>query len=246
MLSFRVMMMKAFVLCGGQGTRLRPYTYSIPKPMLRLGKKPILQYVVENLRLNGFTDLVLTVGYKKEHIMDYFGDGKRFGVKIEYAVEDEPRNTAGSILPYKGRVKESFLVVMGDHLTDINLRDLMASHRKSGAMATIAVSRQEMQVEYGIVNLKGSDVAGFEEKPRYDLYINTAIYAFEPEIFDYIRDKEDFAKHVFQRLLSSKKRINTYVFDEYWVDVGRVGDYERLNEFIKVTTLLKNLDAKDK
>lgn len=237
--------MKAFVLCGGAGTRLRPYTYSIPKPMLRLGRKPILQYVVENLKLNGFTDLVFTVGYKKEHIMDYFGDGKKFGVKIAYATEEEPKNTAGSILDYMGKIRESFLVVMGDHLTDINLGAMMRAHRKSGAIATVALTKQEMQIEYGIAGLKGSEITEFTEKPKYDLFINTAIYAFEPEIFRYISEREDFAKHVFPRLLKEKKKINAYVFEEYWVDVGRVSDYERLNEFIKVTTLLKNLDMKE-
>ncbi len=217
--------MKAFVLCGGQGTRLRPYTYSIPKPMLRLGKKPILQYVIENLRLNGFTDLVLTVGYKKEKIMGYFGDGKKLGVSIEYAVEDEPKNTAGSILEFKGKVEESFLVVMGDHLSDIRLKKLMESHRKSKAVATIALTKQEMQLEYGIVELEGNDIVEFSEKPRYEFFINTGIYAFEPEIFGYIKEKDDFAKQVFPRLLAAKKKINSFVFDEYWVDVGRVGDY---------------------
>lgn len=237
--------MKAFVLCGGQGTRLRPYTYSIPKPMLMLGRKPILQYVVENLKLNGFTDLVLTVGYKKEKIIEYFGDGKKFGVKIEYAVEDEPKNTAGSIIEYKSKVKESFLVVMGDHLTDINLKKLMDEHKKSKSIATIALTKQEMQLEYGVVDVKGNEIVGFREKPKYDLFINTAIYAFEPEIFDYIAEKSDFAKQVFPRLLEAKKKINSYVFGEYWVDVGRVSDYERLNEFIKITTMLKNLDVQE-
>ncbi len=240
-----VMTMKAFVLCGGQGTRLRPYTYSIPKPMLKLGRKPILQYVVENLRLNGFTDLVFTVGYKKEKIMDYFGDGNKFGVKIKYAVEEEPKNTAGSIVDFKGKMKDDFLVVMGDHITDINLRKMMDEHKKSKAIATIALTKHEMQLEYGIVGLEKSEITEFTEKPRYDFYINTAIYAFGQEIFNFIKEREDFAKHVFPRLIAAKKKINPYMFDEYWVDVGRVSDYERLNEFIKVTTLLKNLDLKE-
>lgn len=237
--------MKVFVLCGGQGTRLRPYTYSIPKPMLKMGRKPILQYVVENLRLNGFTDLVFTVGYKKEHIIDYFGDGKKFGVNIYYSIEDEPKNTAGSILEYKNKINDTFLVVMGDHLTDINLKRMVESHKKSGALATIALTKQEMQLEYGIVEMENNEILGFREKPQYNFLINAAIYVFEPEVFNYIKKQEDFAKHVFPRLLAAKKKINPYIFDEYWVDVGRVSDYERLNEFIKITTLLKNLDMKD-
>lgn len=236
--------MKVFVLCGGQGTRLRPYTYSLPKPMLKMGRKPILQYVVENLRLNGFTDLVFTVGYKKEHIMDYFGDGKKFGVKIEYSKEDEPKNTAGSILGYKRKVKETFLVVMGDHLTDINLKKMLESHRKSGALATIALAKQNLQLDYGVVEVEKGEIVGFREKPQLNFLVNTAIYAFEPEVFGYIREKEDFAKHVFPRLLAAKKKLNPYILEEYWIDVGRVSDYERLNEFIDVNTLLKNFDVK--
>lgn len=235
-------MVKAFVLCGGQGTRLRPYTYSIPKPMLKLGKKPILQYVIENLKKNNFTDIILTVGYKKEHILDYFGDGSKFGVKIEYLIEDEPKNTAGSILPYKGKLKESFLVVMGDHLTDINLKALFENHLNSKAIATIAISKQELQLEYGIVEIKDNSISKFIEKPKYELFINTAIYAFTPEIFDYIKEKDDFAKDVFPRLLENKKRINPYLFEEFWVDIGRVSDYEKLNEFIKIMSLLKSFE----
>lgn len=149
-----------------------------------------------------------------------------------------PIKRAGSILEFKGNVKESFFVVMGDHLSDIRLKKLMESHRKSKAVATIALTKQEMQLEYGIVELEGNDIAEFSEKPRYEFFINTGIYAFEPEIFGYIKEKDDFAKQVFPRLLTAKKKINSFVFDEYWVDVGRVGDYERLNEFIKVTTLV--------
>ncbi len=238
--------MKVFVLCGGQGTRLRPYTYSIPKPMLNLGRKPILQYAVENLKLNGFRDLIFTVGYKKEKIADYFGNGRKFGVKIEYSIEDEPKNTAGSILDYKNKIKESFLVVMGDHLTDIRFRRIVDAHKKSGAIATIALTKQEMQLEYGTVKLHNSFITEFTEKPKYDFFINTGIYVFEPEIFKYIKEKEDFAKQVFPRLLNTKKKINSYVFEEYWVDIGRVSDYERLNEFIKITTLLKGLDFQEK
>src|SRR4030095_5602323 len=115
------MFMKAFILAGGEGTRLRPYTYSVPKPMLMLGDKPILLYLIENLKRCGVKDLVITSGYKHEQIVDYFGDGSKFGVKIEHSVEKEKLNTAGSILAYKGKIKDTFAVVMGDHLTNIDI-----------------------------------------------------------------------------------------------------------------------------
>ena len=131
--------MKAVVLCGGKGARLRPYTDEIPKPMLPLGKKPILQYILENAKRNGIEEVFLTVGYKKEQIKEYFGDGQSFGIKINYVEEDEPKNTAGSILPLKDVLKETFLVLMGDHLTNINLRKMVEFHKENGAVATIAV-----------------------------------------------------------------------------------------------------------
>lgn len=221
--------MKAFVLCGGKGTRLRPYTYSVPKPMLKVRGKPILQHVVENLKLNGITDLVLTVGYKREQIMGYFKDGKPFGVRIEYAIENEPKNTAGSILEYKGKIHETFFVVMGDHITDINLKKMLESHKKARAFATLALAKHEIKLEYGVVETKGDEISGFREKPQLQFLVNTGIYAFEPEIFDFINEKEDFAKQVFPRLLSSGKKLHSYILSESWMDVGRVSDYERLN-----------------
>ncbi len=229
--------MKAFILAGGEGTRLRPYTYNVPKPMLMLGGKPILQYVVENARRAGIKDLVLTVGYKHEQVTDYFGDGSAFGVRIEYSVEKEKMNTAGSILPYKGKVKETFAVVMGDHLTDLDLADMLKSHKKSGAVATIALYHQKQPLEYGVADLKDGSVVGFREKPMLEHFFNTAIYIFEPEIFDHIREKEDFAKDVFPRILKSGRKINAYVFDGVWYDIGRISDYERFVETFSVIKL---------
>src|SRR3989338_2560207 len=140
--------MKAFILCGGEGTRLRPYTYTTPKPMLPVGGKPILQHLIEHLKKHAIKEFALTVGYLKEKIMDYFEDGKKFGVKIEYATEDTPKNTAGSILDYRGKVKETFAVLMGDHITDINLADMIRSHKKSKALATVALLKKETKIEY--------------------------------------------------------------------------------------------------
>ncbi|NYZ73831.1 nucleotidyltransferase family protein [Candidatus Micrarchaeota archaeon] len=235
--------MKTFILAGGEGTRLRPYTYNTPKPMLMVGGKPILQYVIDNLKRAGLKDLIITCGYKHEQITSYFGDGSKFGVKMEYAIEKEKMNTAGSILPYKGKVKESFVVVMGDHLTNIDMTEMVKSHKKSGAMATIALYRSSLPLEYGVAKTEGGNVTGFTEKPLLAHLYNTAIYVFEPEIFDYIKDKEDFAKDVFPRLLASKKKINAYVFDDVWFDIGRISDYERLDELFKVIKLAEDLKS---
>lgn len=231
--------MKVFVLCGGKGTRLRPYTNLVPKPMLKLGNKPLLQYIVENLRVNGFKDLIFAVGYKKECIMNYFGNGKKFGVNILYLIEDEPKNTAGSVFAYNGKIADTFLVVMGDHLTNINLKKFYNVHKKLGGIATIALKEYESTLEYGVVEVKKNRVIKFKEKPKQTFLINTGIYAFEPKIFDYIKEKEDFAKHVFPRLISHKEKINAYLFKEYWQDIGRASDYEKINNPRKIANLLK-------
>lgn len=229
--------MKAFVLCGGKGTRLQPYTYSIPKPMLKLGRRPILQFVIGNLASSGITDQILTVGYLKEQIIDYFGDGKKFGVNITYSQEQEQMNTAGSILPMKDQIDSTFVVVMGDHLTMVDLKKMIAHHKKAGHIATIGLKEQGLPLEYGIANVEHGLVTGFQEKPILRNYVNTAIYVFEPEIYKYISPKDDFAKNVFPKLLTAKQKIAAYPIEEYWLDIGRIHDYERLDQILSIFDL---------
>ena len=235
-------MAKVVILCGGKGTRLRPYTYSIPKPMLPLGKKPILEFVINNLKAHGFNDLLITLGYRKEQIMGYFGDGGKFGVKIKYFEEDvdKPLNTAGSILPAKKELKDdTFLVVMGDHLTSIDLRKFHDFHKKTPGIATIALKRTGVPLEYGVAHIDEKNrITKFEEKPIVQNLINSGIYAFEPKIFNYINEYEDFARDVFPRLLAKKEIIDGFVFDDYWLDIGRTSDYEHLNQTISTIDLV--------
>jgi len=234
--------MKTFILAGGEGTRLRPYTYEKPKPMLKIGDegKPILYYVIQNLKIAGLSDYVITTGYKHEKIEEYFGDGNKFGVKIEYSVEKEKMNTAGSILPLKDKVDSTFVVVMGDHITNIDMKEMIEHHKKSGKIATIALLKGKIPIEYGVAEVddKG-DVKEFKEKPLIENLYNVAIYVFEPEIFNYIKEKEDFAKNVFPRMLEKKEKINAYIFEKLWYDIGRVVDYEKLNKELKMKEIYK-------
>jgi NDP-sugar pyrophosphorylase family protein len=233
--------MKAFILCGGEGTRLRPYTYKTPKPMLTVGGKPILEYVIENLKKGGVSENYLTVGYLHEQIIDYFGEGSRHGTKIEYSIEKERLNTAGSILPLKNKVDGTFIVAMGDHITNINIREMVSEHKKSGAIATIALLRHEIPLQFGVADVKDGHVTGFREKPTLRQLFNIAIYVFEPEIYDYIGEKEDFAKDVFPRMLDKGEKINAYIFDDVWYDLGHVGEYERLNSEEELAKLRESL-----
>ncbi len=235
--------MKAIILCGGEGTRLRPYTYNIPKPMLRLGNKPILEFVLLNLKRFGITDFILTVGYLHERIEDYFGDGSKWGINIEYVVEDEKLNTAGSVLRARNKLTDTFFVGMGDHITAINVSEMEKFHRSKKNIATIALKLQGNPVEYGIVSVHPDDtVSSFMEKPILSNLVNAGMYIFEPEIFDYIRPKEDFAKDVFPRLLSANNKISAYTFTEYWADIGRINDYEMMNAIMSIIELSLTLN----
>ncbi len=231
--------MKVFILAGGEGTRLRPYTYSIPKPMMELGGKPILQYVIENLRRTGFSDLVITAGYEHEQITNYFRDGTDFGVKIEYSIEKEKQNTAGSI--HSMKQDETFAVVMGDHLTNLDLSKMLEQHKKTGSFATIALYKSSLPLEFGVAMVEDGRITGFKEKPLLEHFYNTAIYIFEPGVFDYINPKEDFAKDVIPRLIAEGKKISPYIFDDVWFDIGRVSDYEQLVETFKIMKLFNDL-----
>jgi NDP-sugar pyrophosphorylase family protein len=232
-------MIKAIVLCGGKGTRLRPYTYNIPKPMLPLGRKPILEFVVENLKRSGIKDLIFTVGYLQESIRKYFGNGKRFGVNIRYLKEKKELNTAGSILPAKGMINDTFVVIMGDQLTTLDMKKMVEFHRKKGSIATIGLKRQGLPIEYGIAEMKKDQIVAFKEKPILEHLVNAGIYVFEPSIFKYIKEYDDFAMNVFPKLLKKRRRITGYVFDEYWIDIGRIEDYERLNKLISIVDMVK-------
>lgn len=233
--------MKTVLLCGGEGTRLRPYTYNIPKPMLPLGRKPILEFVINNLKRNGLEDIVITLGYLKEQIIDYFGDGSKFGVKIEYIIEDKKMNTAGSLFPILNKLDDTFLVGMGDHVTNINLKKMIDYHKSKGNIATIGLKRQGMPFEYGVVQLdENNNVREFKEKPIIENLINSAIYVFEPEIRKYIAPGRDFAKDVFPEIMRENKKISGYIFDDFWLDIGRINDYENVNQVISIVDIVKS------
>ncbi len=231
----------AFILCGGKGTRLRPYTYTVPKPMLKIGNRPLLEYVIRNLKRNGISKLILTVGYLKDQIIDYFGTGEQFGVEITYLEEDHPRNTAGSILPGKELIQKDkpFIVIMGDHLTDINLRDMYTHHLKNKGIVTLGIKLQGVPLEYGIVEIEGDVIKKFQEKPVLHHYINTAIYICEYRTFEYIKEGYDFASDVFPIMLKKGEKLVPYLFDSYWEDIGRIHDYQRVHQIISLLDFIR-------
>ena len=231
--------MKAVIMAGGEGTRLRPLTSNQPKPMLPMANIPMMEHVVNLLRQHGFEDIVVTVAFMANAIRTYFGDGSEFGVRMVYATEETPLGTAGSVRNARDELGERFLVISGDVLTDIDLSEVVAFHEKRGALATLALKAVDNPLEFGIVitNEDGS-VERFLEKPTWGQVfsdtINTGIYVLEPEIFDYIPEGRsvDFSGESFPAVLDAGRPLYGYVADGYWEDVGNLEAYLKAHQDI--------------
>ncbi|MBI3256256.1 MAG: NTP transferase domain-containing protein, partial [Actinobacteria bacterium] len=226
--------MKAVIMAGGEGTRLRPLTSNQPKPMIPVANRPMMEHIVRLLHKHGFDDIVVTVAFLANHIRTYFGDGSEFGVRMVYATEETPLGTAGSVRNAMDELDERFLVISGDVLTDIDLSKVVEFHEQRGALATIGLTAVENPLEFGIVitNDDGS-IERFLEKPTWGQVfsdtVNNGIFMLEPEIFDFIAPDGpvDFSTDVFPVLLEQQKALYGYVCDGYWEDVGTVDAYAR-------------------
>lgn len=228
--------MRAFVMCAGLGTRLRPLTYTISKPMIPVANKPVLEYTIDLLSSHGIKDIIVNLHFKPEDIKAYFEDGRQWGTRITYSLEKKLMGTAGGIKKMESLLKDgTFLVMSGDGLTDIDITALMKFHRQKGGDVTIALKEIGTRLEYGIAAVnKNSRIARFLEKPNWgevfhgmDTGINTGIYVFEPGILKHIpKDKEfDFAKNLFPLLMKKKKKIFGYYTKDYWCDIGNLIQY---------------------
>ncbi len=224
--------MKAVIMAGGEGTRLRPLTSNCPKPMLPLANRPMMEHIVTLLKKHGIDEIVVTVAYLANQIRTYFGDGSEFGVKISYATEDQPLGTAGSVRNAMDELDERFLVISGDVLTDIDLGKIIALHEEKSALATIGLVAVENPLEFGIVITRDDgSIERFLEKPTWGQVfsdtINTGIFVLEPEIFDYIpADRPvDFSSEVCPKILEDGKPLYGAVATGYWEDVGTLESY---------------------
>ena len=227
--------MKAVILAGGKGTRLKPYTTVFPKPLMPINDKPILEIVIRQLKSHGFGEVIITVGHLAELILTFFGDGGKFGVKIEYSREDKPLGTAGGLGLIKNELNETFLMMNGDVLTSLNYSDLTDYHNRNGAIATIALNKREVDIDFGVVELDNDNsIVEYKEKPKIDYLVSMGVYAFEPRVLEYIRPTEylDFPDLI-KRLISNGETVKGYVYDGYWLDIGRPDDYEKANREIE-------------
>jgi NDP-sugar pyrophosphorylase family protein len=220
--------MKAVVLAGGKGTRLAPYTKILPKPLMPLGDMPILEILLRQMKKAEVEEVILTVGHLAELLRAFFQDGSRLGLKIDYSYEDKPLGTAGPLSLVAERLEDTFLVTNGDVLTTLDLRDLVAAHRQSGAIATIASHARKVKVDLGVLEFDGTNMlTGYIEKPTYDFFVSMGIYVFEPRVLQYVQYNQylDFPDLVL-KLIQKGERVMGYHFDGYWQDLGRPDDYE--------------------
>src|SRR4051794_13933082 len=231
--------MKAVIMAGGGGTRLRPLTPNPPKPMLPLVNKPMMEHIVDLLAQHGFDEIVVTVAFMANAIRNYFGDGSEFGVNMVYATEESPLGTAGSVRNAMEHLTERFLVISGDVLTDVDLSAIVEFHERKKALATIGLVHVENPLEFGIViTHEDGSIERFLEKPTWGQVfsdtINTGIFVLEPEIFDFIPDGQavDFSSEVFPALLDAGQPLYGAVAEGYWEDVGTLEAYVRAHKDI--------------
>jgi mannose-1-phosphate guanylyltransferase / phosphomannomutase len=227
---------KAVVMAGGEGTRLRPLTSNQPKPMVPIVGKPCMEHILELVRSHGFEDVIVTVAFLPQAIRSYFSDGESLGLKIEYSVEESPLGTAGSVGLASDRLDETFLVISGDALCDIDLGKLVAFHKEKGAAVTIGLKSVDNPLEFGIVVTdEDGRVERFLEKPSWGQVfsdtINTGIYVLEPEVMRHVpRDRPyDFSKELFPLLLEMGRPLYGYVCEGYWQDIGNLDQYRQAN-----------------
>lgn len=224
-------MIRAVVLAGGKGTRLAPYSTVLPKPLMPVGDMPILEIVLRQLKKSGFRRVTIAVGHLAELIEAFFGNGSKWGLRLDYSREDEPLGTAGPLRLVKG-LNDTFLVMNGDLLTTLDYRDLVNKHKKSGAIATLAVLRREVKIDLGIIETdENNAVKEYIEKPTLKYDISSGIYAFTPVVLRYIPAGRRFdLPDLIRALIQHGHKVNAYRFTGSWLDIGRPDDYTQAVE----------------
>lgn len=225
--------LSAVIMAGGFGTRLRPLTENVPKPMLPVGDRPLLEHTIERLRDAGIRRLNVTTHYRADAISNHFGDGRAFDVEINYVEEDRPLGTAGG-LKLMADCNETMLVINGDIMTEVDFRSMLTYHREHGADVTVGVRQYDLQVPYGVIDCDGPRVRKVREKPVLNFLVNAGIYLLEPTVYRYIPNDHRFdMTDLIERLVEKGRHVVSFPIVEYWLDIGQHADYERANERLK-------------
>lgn len=222
--------LKAVIMAGGLGTRLRPLTDATPKSMLPVGDRPMMEHVLDRLCESGIHEVVVSTHYKGEVIQDHFGDGSSLGVNIQYVNEEQRFGTIGGLRLMRAHLTEPFLVINGDILTSLDFSVMRLFHHQHQAEMTVAVRKHDVHVPYGVVQVEGSSVVGLDEKPTMALFINAGIYLINPGVIDSIPEGRSFdATDLIMTLIRNQRRVEAFPVLEYWKDIGHHPDYEQAN-----------------
>ena len=221
------------VMAGGLGTRLKELTKEIPKPMLNLGDRPIMQHIIEQFKVSGFNKFLVSVNYKSEIIENYFQDGSNYGCTIEYLKEKERLGTAGAITLASNRIKEDFFVINGDIYCTVNFNKIMDFHKKNQNDVTIVSVKKSINVPYGVLSTSGNDVEAIIEKPNYDFLISGGIYCLSTAVIELIPKGQYYEiTELFEQCIKKGLKVKQYMVDDYWIDIGRMEDYNKINNDI--------------
>ena len=223
--------MKAVIQAGGKGTRLRPYTLILPKPLMPVGNLPVIELLLKWLRRNGVREVFVTTGYLGHLLKALCGDGSQWDMRIEYSEEPEPLGTVGALNLVRDGLDETFLVLNGDLLTDMDLRAFVEFHRGHGGALTVGVTDKPVKVDLGVIDTEGEVVSGFREKPTFSYEVSMGIYCMEPEVLDYIPKGVPFGfDDLMYGMLEQKKPVHVFRHKGLWVDVGRPEDFQRAQD----------------
>ena len=224
--------MQAVILAGGKGTRLKPFTTCIPKPLVPIDDMPILEYVIRQLKYYGFKDIVIAVNHLAELIMAFIGDGKRWGLNIRYSLEEEPLGTAGPLSIIDG-LEDDFLVMNGDLLTTLNYRNFYEFHKTQKSIASVATYEKIVNIDLGVLKVENGEICDYIEKPEYRFTVSAGINMFNKRALESIPAKTRFdIPDLMKVFLKKGEKINCFKEDYYWLDIGRVSDYETAVEII--------------
>jgi NDP-sugar pyrophosphorylase family protein len=233
--------MKAVILAGGKGTRLKPYTTVIPKPLVPLGEKAIIDILITRLKKCGVEEVFICLNHFAEIIMAFLGDGSRFGIKINYSLEDEP---LGTVAPVKliRNLPDNFLVMNGDLLTDLDFRELYDRHVSHQSLLTVSIYHRKSRIDFGVLDLDeaGSKVTGFREKPEYSFNVSMGVYVMNRKVLDHVPSGKPYGfDDLMLGLLDKKLPVEVFPYNGYWLDIGRPDDYEKANEdFTNLSSVL--------
>lgn len=217
------------IMAGGRGTRLKPLTEVTPKPMLKVGGKPILQIIIEKFREKKFNKFLISVNYKSQIIKDYFGNGSKFDVDIQYLNEKKKMGTAGALSLLKKLPKEPFFIINADILTNINFETLLEFHKSNNSFATMCIREYHVNSPYGEVKLKNKNIISIQEKPVHKFFVNAGVYVLDPKSLKFIPKKYFDMTSLFNKLIENKKKTVPFPINDYWLDIGRLDDLKKGN-----------------